>query len=78
MPKDAAVGEFAVLVRALKARHGRSCEALGRRLSVSASTPHRYCSGATVPEESPVVDRLAPPAVRGGRGGTAGPGGGLG
>ncbi|MDF0376476.1 helix-turn-helix domain-containing protein, partial [Streptomyces sp. KA12] len=59
MPKDAAVEEFAGLLRALKARDGRSYEALGRRLSVSASTLHRYCSGATVPEEFAVVDRLA-------------------
>ncbi|MGA5419469.1 helix-turn-helix domain-containing protein [Streptomyces lavendulocolor] len=59
MPKDAAVEEFAGLVRALKGRDGRSYEALGRRLSVSASTLHRYCSGATVPEEFAVVDRLA-------------------
>ncbi|MBQ1114639.1 helix-turn-helix transcriptional regulator [Streptomyces sp. C3-3] len=59
MPKDAAVEEFAGLVRALKARDGRSYEALGRRLSVSASTLHRYCSGATVPKEFAVVDRLA-------------------
>ncbi|MFF7181635.1 helix-turn-helix domain-containing protein [Streptomyces sp. NPDC008121] len=59
MPKDAAVEEFARFVRALKARDGRSYEALGRRLSVSASTLHRYCSGATVPEEFAVVDRLA-------------------
>ncbi|MFD3515474.1 helix-turn-helix domain-containing protein [Streptomyces sp. NPDC058657] len=59
MLKDAAVEEFAGLVRALKARDGRSYEALGRRLSVSASTLHRYCSGATVPEEFAVVDRLA-------------------
>ncbi|MEU2545444.1 helix-turn-helix transcriptional regulator [Streptomyces roseolus] len=59
MPKDAAVEEFARLVRALKARDGRSYEALGRRLSVSASTLHRYCSGATVPEDFAVVGRLA-------------------
>ncbi|MFE7950046.1 helix-turn-helix domain-containing protein [Streptomyces sp. NPDC057426] len=59
MPKDAAVEEFARLARALKARDGRSYEALGRRLSVSASTLHRYCSGATVPEEFAVVERLA-------------------
>ncbi|MFJ9582112.1 helix-turn-helix domain-containing protein [Streptomyces sp. NPDC101191] len=59
MPKDAAVEEFAGLVRALKARDGRSYQALGRRLSVSASTLHRYCSGATVPEGFAVVDRLA-------------------
>ncbi|WP_373563773.1 helix-turn-helix domain-containing protein [Streptomyces sp. st77] len=42
-----------------QAREGRSWEALDRRLSVSASTLHRYCSGATVPEEFAVVDRLA-------------------
>ncbi|MEU3083489.1 transcriptional regulator [Streptomyces albidoflavus] len=59
MPRDAAVEEFAGLVRALKARDTRSYEALGRRLSVSASTLHRYCSGTTVPEEFAVVDRLA-------------------
>ncbi|WP_225801958.1 helix-turn-helix transcriptional regulator [Streptomyces sp. NK15101] len=59
MPKDAAVEEFARLVRTLKTRDGRSYEALGRRLGVSASTLHRYCSGATVPEGFAVVDRLA-------------------
>ncbi|MFD5326678.1 helix-turn-helix domain-containing protein [Streptomyces sp. NPDC127092] len=59
MPKDAAVEEFARLVRGLKARDGRSYEALGRRLNVSASTLHRYCSAATVPEDFAVVDRLA-------------------
>ncbi|MGW1438660.1 helix-turn-helix domain-containing protein [Streptomyces griseus] len=49
MPKGAAVEEFAGLVRALKARDGRSYEVLGRRLSVSASTLQRHCSGAIVP-----------------------------
>ncbi|MFF8601556.1 helix-turn-helix domain-containing protein [Streptomyces sp. NPDC015232] len=59
MPKDADVEEFARRVRALKERDGRSYEALGRRLNVSASTLHRYCSAATVPEDFAVVDRLA-------------------
>ncbi|MFJ3904293.1 helix-turn-helix domain-containing protein [Streptomyces sp. NPDC090025] len=62
MPKDAAVEEveeFARLVRALKVRDGRSYEALGRRLNVSASSLHRYCTGGTVPEDFAVVDRLA-------------------
>ncbi|MFJ9529832.1 helix-turn-helix domain-containing protein [Streptomyces cyaneofuscatus] len=59
VPKEAAVQEFAGLVRALKARDGRSYEPLGRRLSISASTLHRYYPGATVPEEFTVVDRLA-------------------
>ncbi|MFB7514954.1 helix-turn-helix domain-containing protein [Streptomyces sp. NPDC056144] len=59
MPKDATVEEFARLVRALKERDGRSYEALGRRLGVSASTLHRYSSGATVPEAFAVIGRLA-------------------
>ncbi|MGW9301617.1 helix-turn-helix transcriptional regulator [Streptomyces cyaneofuscatus] len=59
MPKGAGVEEFVELVRALKAQDGRSYEALGRRLSVSACTLHRYRSGATVPEDLAVVDRLA-------------------
>lgn len=63
MPKgpgeDPAVEEFAALVRALKARDGRSYEALGRRLGVSASTLHRYCSGESVPESFAVAARLA-------------------
>ncbi|MFE1892116.1 helix-turn-helix domain-containing protein [Streptomyces microflavus] len=58
MPKDAAVEEFAGLVRALKSREGRSYEALGRQLSVSASALHRYCSGAT---PSGGVRRARPP-----------------
>ncbi|GHA70113.1 helix-turn-helix domain-containing protein [Streptomyces termitum] len=59
MARDPAVEEFAALVRALKARDGRSYEALGRRLGVSASTLHRYCSGEAVPEGFAPVARLA-------------------
>ncbi|MGW4362523.1 helix-turn-helix domain-containing protein [Streptomyces californicus] len=83
IPKDAAVKEFAELVRALKARDGKSHEALGRRLSISASTLHRYCPGATIPEEFAMADRLtllcgtdegsgAPPRARGRRAGLLG------
>ncbi|MEU6168929.1 helix-turn-helix domain-containing protein [Streptomyces tanashiensis] len=53
------VEEFAARVRALKTRDGRSYEALGRRLGVSASTLHRYGSGVAVPESFAVVGRLA-------------------
>ncbi|MFF3607376.1 helix-turn-helix domain-containing protein [Streptomyces sp. NPDC002463] len=53
------VEEFAARVRALKERDGRSYEALGRRLGVSASTLHRYGSGAAVPESFAVIERLA-------------------
>ncbi|MER5962340.1 helix-turn-helix transcriptional regulator [Streptomyces sp. NPDC002057] len=57
--KDAAVEEFSARLRAVKARGGRSYESLGRRLNVSASTLHRYCSGETVPERFTVIDRMA-------------------
>ncbi|XUL99997.1 helix-turn-helix domain-containing protein [Streptomyces venezuelae ATCC 10712] len=53
------VEAFAARVRGLKERDGRSYEALGRRLGVSASTLHRYGSGAAVPESFAVVGRLA-------------------
>ncbi|MEU5916240.1 helix-turn-helix transcriptional regulator [Streptomyces sp. NPDC047141] len=55
----AEVEAFAARVRGLKERDGRSYEALGRRLGVSASTLHRYGSGAAVPESFAVVGRLA-------------------
>ncbi|MEE1814062.1 helix-turn-helix transcriptional regulator, partial [Streptomyces sp. SP18ES09] len=55
----AEVEVFAARVRGLKERDGRSYEALGRRLGVSASTLHRYGSGAAVPESFAVVGRLA-------------------
>ncbi|MFF5917674.1 helix-turn-helix domain-containing protein [Streptomyces flavochromogenes] len=57
--KDIAVEEFSVRLRALKTRGGRSYEALARRLNVSASTLHRYCSGETVPEGFAVIARMA-------------------
>lgn len=56
--KDVAVEEFSARLRALKARDGRSYESLGRRLNVSASTLHRYCSGEAVPEGFAVIDRM--------------------
>ncbi|MFG2766563.1 helix-turn-helix domain-containing protein [Streptomyces rubiginosohelvolus] len=45
--------------RGLVRAEGAGREALGQRPSVNASTLHRYCSGATVPEKFAVVDRLA-------------------
>lgn len=76
MPKDAAVEEFAALVRALKARDGRSYEALGRLTERQRVHPPPLLLGRDRPGG---VRRGRPPrpAVRRGRGGTAGPGGGL-
>lgn len=51
--------EFAASLRALKGRTGRSYGALARRLNISASTLHRYCSGEAVPVEYAAIERLA-------------------
>ena len=53
------VKTFADYLRRLKNRTGRSYEALARRLSISASALHRYCSGQQVPPDYGVVERLA-------------------
>jgi helix-turn-helix protein len=51
--------ELAARVRGLKERSERSYGALARRLNVSTSTLHRYCSGAAVPAEFTTLERLA-------------------
>ncbi|WP_323371416.1 helix-turn-helix transcriptional regulator [Streptomyces katsurahamanus] len=50
---------FARRVHAIREESGRSFGALARRVGVSASTLHRYCSGRTVPMEFAPVERLA-------------------
>ncbi|MFC9926918.1 helix-turn-helix domain-containing protein [Streptomyces sp. NPDC127190] len=50
---------FARLLRELKDRSGLSYGTLAKRLHMSASTLHRYCSGAAVPVEYAPVERLA-------------------
>ncbi|MGX1885952.1 helix-turn-helix domain-containing protein [Streptomyces sp. NPDC055287] len=57
--REAEVEEFAERVRGLKERSDRSYGALARRLGVSASTLHRYCSGEAVPAHFAPVERLA-------------------
>lgn len=52
-------GEFAALLRELKDRSGLSYGALAKRVHMSASTLHRYCSGGAVPGEYASLDRLA-------------------
>ncbi|RKN03226.1 helix-turn-helix domain-containing protein [Streptomyces radicis] len=53
------VEDFAAYVRGLKERGGRSYGALARRLNVSASTLHRYCSGEAVPADFALLERFA-------------------
>ncbi|MFF7727790.1 helix-turn-helix domain-containing protein [Streptomyces sp. NPDC008001] len=52
-------GDLAELLRSLKERSGLSYGVLAKRLHVSTSTLHRYCSGAAVPAEFAPVERLA-------------------
>lgn len=58
-PDGPAAGELARRLRELRDGSGRSYGSLARRIGVSASTLHRYCSGATVPAEFAPVERLA-------------------
>ncbi|MFI5919104.1 helix-turn-helix domain-containing protein [Streptomyces anulatus] len=44
---------------ALRKRSGRTYASLARRIGVSGSTLHRYCTGRTVPAEFAPVERLA-------------------
>ncbi|MFB4195559.1 helix-turn-helix domain-containing protein [Streptomyces carpaticus] len=56
---DAPAREFAEGLRALKERSGLSFGTLAKRLHLSTSTLHRYCSGAALPQEFAPADRLA-------------------
>ncbi|MGV9315803.1 helix-turn-helix domain-containing protein [Streptomyces sp. NPDC003691] len=58
-PEGSAAEAFAHRLRELREQSGRSYGSLARRIGVSASTLHRYCSGATVPAEFAPVERLA-------------------
>ncbi|WP_176727406.1 MULTISPECIES: helix-turn-helix domain-containing protein [unclassified Streptomyces] len=46
-------------LRELREGSGRTYASLARRIGVSASTLHRYCTGRTVPAEFAPVERLA-------------------
>ncbi|MET9927346.1 MULTISPECIES: helix-turn-helix transcriptional regulator [unclassified Streptomyces] len=56
---DSARQELAERLRELRENSGRTYAALARRIGVSASTLHRYCTGGTVPAEFAPVERLA-------------------
>ncbi|NUT95219.1 MAG: helix-turn-helix domain-containing protein [Saccharothrix sp.] len=43
----------------LKLASGRSYEGIGRKVHLSKSAVHRYCTGASVPQEFAVVERIA-------------------
>lgn len=59
MSEDTAEAGFARLLRELKDRSGHSYGTLGKRLHMSTSTLHRYCSGDVVPTDYAPVERLA-------------------
>ncbi|MFE1869384.1 helix-turn-helix domain-containing protein [Streptomyces sp. NPDC059496] len=59
MSEDTAGSGFAGLLRELKDRSGLSYGTLAKRLHMSASTLHRYCSGEVVPADYAPVERLA-------------------
>ncbi len=46
------------LLAGLKVRSGRSYESIGRKIHASKSTVHRYCTGASVPHEFGVLERI--------------------
>lgn len=55
------VGQFSelgVLLTTLKMRSGRTYEALARRIGISRSALHRYCSGQGVPADFVTLERL--------------------
>ena len=60
MGSEGVAGEqFAETLAELKARSGRSYEALSRRTGVSKSALHRYCVGDSLPNEFGVIERIA-------------------
>jgi transcriptional regulator with XRE-family HTH domain len=56
---QAAGEELAAYLRSLKGGTGRSYDALARRLGVSSSALHRYCSGEGLPQRFGVLERFA-------------------
>jgi transcriptional regulator with XRE-family HTH domain len=50
--------ELGVLLATLKIRSGRTYEALARRIGISRSALHRYCSGQGVPSDFVTLERL--------------------
>ncbi|MFI1226775.1 helix-turn-helix domain-containing protein [Streptomyces sp. NPDC020884] len=57
--EGAARAALADRLNALREESGRTYASLARRIGVSGSTLHRYCTGRTVPAEFAPVERLA-------------------
>ncbi|MFD5647572.1 helix-turn-helix domain-containing protein, partial [Streptomyces anulatus] len=57
--EGAARAVLAERLSVLRERSGRTYASLARRIGVSGSTLHRYCTGRTVPAEFAPVERLA-------------------
>ncbi|TYR63427.1 helix-turn-helix domain-containing protein, partial [Streptomyces parvus] len=57
--EGAARAVLAERLSALREGSGRTYASLARRIGVSGSTLHRYCTGQTVPAEFAPVERLA-------------------
>ncbi|MFB8145082.1 helix-turn-helix domain-containing protein, partial [Streptomyces parvus] len=57
--EGAARAVLAERLSALREESGRTYASLARRIGVSGSTLHRYCTGRTVPAEFAPVERLA-------------------
>jgi transcriptional regulator with XRE-family HTH domain len=59
MPNGSGSRDLGDLLEQLKADSGRSYESIGRKTNLSKSTVHRYCTGAAVPREFGVLERIA-------------------
>jgi hypothetical protein len=51
--------KFGDALERLKVASGLSYESIGRKVHLSKSAVHRYCTGATVPREFGTVERIA-------------------
>ncbi len=51
--------DLADLLERLKRRSGRSYESIGRKINASKSAVHRYCTGASLPQEFGTIERIA-------------------
>jgi len=58
MPEVGQFRDLGVLLTTLKVRSGRTYEALARRIGISRSALHRYCSGQGVPSDFVTLERL--------------------
>ncbi|MEO3807778.1 helix-turn-helix transcriptional regulator, partial [Sphaerisporangium sp. B11E5] len=59
MTEPPAADDLATYLRHLKNKTGRSYDALAKRLGVSKSTLHRYCSGDSVPPRFTLLEQFA-------------------